>query len=271
MTKWFHRCDLGWMKARQKYLTATDVKELLPFTKTGRKKTITDEHYLKVLAGKMVNLTEDDCTSTGAAARGHILEPYAIRKFNFDPPDVHLHHWDDVVVTRRFAQPFSLAFSPDALDKPSDSSLWLKDDDGSHLKVIEMDGPFGPKVLGEVKSYGPERHMVAGYTPKDELEERWQIATAMAVCTSIENAYLLFYNPSMRNQLYIVDYDRADLADEIEAVLEVEGKWLAWVANLGALDKHRLVSGGIDDEEVIIQQIIKREELNPEGEKSVIR
>ena len=129
----------------------------------------------------------------------------------------------------------------------------------------------GIKVIGEVKSYSPERHMIAGYTPKDELEERWQIATAMAVCESIEEAYLLFYNPSMRNQLYIVDYDRADLADEIETVLEVEKKWLAWIANLGKLDKHYLVTGRVDEEEDIIRGIMKREELNPEGEKSVIR
>lgn len=258
MTKWFHKCDLGWLKARQKYLTATDVKDLLPFTKTGRKRTITDEHYLKVLAGKMVNLTADDCVSTGAAARGHILEPYAIDMCNEENID-RLYHWDDVVITRTNPDPFSLAFSPDAADYKQ----------GNYgMPAVAIDGI---KVIGEVKSYSPERHMIAGYTPKGELEERWQIATAMAVCESIEEAYLLFYNPSMRNQLYIVDYNRADLADEIEAVLEVEKKWLAWIANLGKLDKHYLVTGRVDEEEDIIRGIMKREELNPEGEKSVIR
>lgn len=262
MAKWFHKCDLDWLKARQKYLTATDVKDLLPFTKTGRKRTITDEHYLKVFAGKMVNLTEDDCVSTGAAARGHILEPYAIDRYNKVDfgKNAYLWHWDDVVITRPNADPFSLAFSPDAMSY--EPSSFPKEN------VVAIDDI---EVIGEVKSYSPERHMVAGYTPKDELEERWQIATAMAVCESIEEAYLLFYNPSMRNQLYIVDYDRADLADEIEAVLEVEKNWLAWIANLGKLDKHYLVSGKIDEEEDIIRGIMKREELNPEGEKSVIR
>lgn len=262
MTKWFHKCDLDWLKARQKYLTATDVKDLLPFTKTGRKRTITDEHYLKVFAGKLVNLTEDDCVSTGAAARGHILEPYAIDRYNEEDfgNNTWLYHWDDIVVTRINPDPFSLAFSPDAMSYDC-SSYFGK-------KSIAIDGV---KAIGEVKSYSPERHMIAGYTPKEELEERWQIATAMAVCESIEEAYLLFYNPSMRNQLYIVDYDRADLADEIEAVLEVEKNWLAWIANLGKLDKHYLVSGKIDEEEDIIRGIMKREELNPEGEKSVIR
>jgi hypothetical protein len=266
MTKWFHKCDLEWLKARRKYLTATDVKDLLPFTKTGRKRTITDEHYLKVFAGKLVNLTEDDCISTGAAARGHILEPYAIERYNEEDfgSNTWLYHWDDIVITQPNAGPLSLAFSPDAMNnKPSFY-------DGSIIAIDKLiDGNI--KTIGEVKSYSPERHMLAGYTPKDKLEERWQIATAMAVCESIDEAYLLFYNPSMRNQLYIVDYDRADLADEIEAVLEVEKNWLAWVANLGKLDKHYLVTGKQDDEEAIIRGILKNEELNPEGSKSVIR
>ena len=264
MTKWFHKCDLDWLKARQKCLTATDVKELLPFTKTGRKRTITDEHYLKVLAGKLVNLTEDDCISTGAAARGHILEPYAIDRYNKEDfgSNTYLYHWDDVVITRDL-KPYSLAFSPDAMNeimyyeiRRDNKRLW----NGSDARVI-----------GEVKSYSPERHLIAGCTPKDELEERWQIATAMAVCESIEEAYLLFYNPSMHDQLYIVDYDRADLINEIDTILEVEQNWLAWINNLGKLDKHYVVSGNENEEQAIINGIIKQEEFNPDGEKSVIR
>lgn len=262
MTKWFHKTDLDWLKARQKFLTATDVKELLPFTKTGRKRTITDENYLKVLSGKLVNLTEQDCISTGAAARGHILEPYAIERFNNHNVfgSLQLHHWDDVVITRKNPDLYSLAFSPDAIDFRQD-----------HFKsrCLAIDGI---KVISEVKSYYPERHLLCGFTPKEELEERWQLATAMAVCDSIEEAYLLFYNPSMEKQLFIVDYDRTDLADEIEAVLEVEQNWLAWrTATLGKLQEHYVVNGNPDEEQSIINEIIKREELNPEGEKSVIR
>jgi len=262
MTKWFHKCDLDWLRERQKYLTATDVKELLPFTRTGRKRTITDEHYLKILASKMVYLTESDCVSTGSAARGHILEPYAIDRYNKEDygSNTWLYHWDDIVVTRINPNRFSLAFSPDAMSYECSNSYLGK-------KSIAIDGV---KAIGEVKSYSPERHMIAGYTHKDDLEERWQIATAMAVCESIEEAYLLFYNPSMRNQLYIVDYDRVDLADEIEAVLEVEKNWLAWLSNFSKLDKHYLVCGTGGEEEAIIHNIMKREELNPEGEKSVI-
>ena len=260
MTKWFHKCSFDWLKARQNYLTATDVKELLPVTKTGRKRTITDENYLKVLANKMVNLTEDDCVSTGSAARGHILEPYAIDRYNEEDlgNSAWLYHWDDIIVTRPEPDPFSLAFSPDAMEI-------IPPNQGSIALVV------GASAIGEVKSYGPERHFVAGHTPKYDLEERWQIATAMAVCDSIKEAYLLFYNPSMKDQLYIVGYDRRDLASEINTVLDVEQNWLGWIDDLNKLGKHYTVEGKLDEEQVIIRDIMKREELNPEGEKSVIR
>lgn len=262
MVKWFHKCDLEWLKARQQCLTATDVKDLLPVTKTGRKRTIGDEQYFKVLSRKLVNLTEDNCLSTGAAARGHILEPYAIDRYNEEDfgGNEWLWHWDDIVITRENHVWGGLAFSPDALDvKPENRA------------VMDMLGLLNPKVIGEVKSYAAEKHLLYGHTPKEDLEERWQIATAMAVCPTIETAYLLFYNPSMREQLYIVDYDRSDLADEIAMIEQVEQDWLVWLKQFDNIDKHYTVDGDPGEEQKIIAAIIKREELNPEGERSVIR
>ncbi len=266
MTKWFHKCDLNWLRARQQFLTATDVKELLPITKTGRKRTVNDETYLKVLARKMVNLTEDDCVSTGAAARGHILEPYAIDRYNevdYGKND-YLWHWDNVVVTRKDPNRFSLAFSPDAM------SYSMPHNTSDKIDTVMSCFSDMSITIGEIKSYSPERHIIAAYTPKKELEERWQIATAMAVCKSIETAYLLLYNPSISNQLYIVDYDRRDLVDEIEMVLEVEKNWLAWFAAFNKPSFYHTVIGEPDEEQAIIRSIMKQEELNPENERSVI-
>ena len=75
----------------------------------------------------------------------------------------------------------------------------------------------------------------------------------------------------MKNQLYVVDYDRFDLANEITMIKEVEEKWLAWISNLSKLDRHLMINGDDNAEHKIIDEIIKREELNPESEKSVIR
>ena len=263
MTKWFHKCDLNWLKARQLCLTATDVKDLLPITKTGRKRVVGDDAYLKVMARKLVKLTDEDCISVGAAARGHILEPYAINCFNENALTGTFYHWDDVVIQRENAHPFELAFSPDAMNEIMNPEIRK-----SNQRLLKGSNAT---VIAEIKSYSAEKHMLCGYTPSDELEERWQIATAMAVLDSIETAYLLFYNPSMKNQLYVVDYDRFDLANEITMIKEVEEKWLAWISNLSKLDRHLMINGDDNAEHKIIDEIIKREELNPESEKSVIR
>ena len=79
---WEHKCSLEWLLERQKYLTASDIKSLVPVTRTGRPRKVDDEAYFRVLASKLTKLTSEDCWSFGAAARGHILEPYAIDALN---------------------------------------------------------------------------------------------------------------------------------------------------------------------------------------------
>lgn len=262
--KWKHKCSLEWLKARQQCLTASDVKSLIPVTRTGRKRTIDDDDYIRVLSKKLVNLTADDCISVGAAARGHVLEPYAIEMFNGSDVAIDhgtFHHWDDVVFVRDGHKMFELGFSPDAMNV--------------NMSQFEQRGSMmiptsDVTSIAEVKCYQADHHLSCAYTPKDLVEERWQLATAMAVCESIEDAYLLFYNPSMKTQLYIEGYDRQDLESEIDMVLEVEENWLAWLADFRKLDCCYMVSGDEGREHDIIQQIIKSEELNPEGERSVI-
>ena len=75
----------------------------------------------------------------------------------------------------------------------------------------------------------------------------------------------------MADQLFVHEYDRNDLDDEIGIILDVESKWLAWVDNtLPSLDNGLMYSGPRDKEVSIVNEIMKREELNPEGEKFVI-
>ncbi len=210
--KWIHKCNPEWMRARQVYLTASDVMELLPVTKTGRSRKIGDEQYIRVLARKRRMIYEDECISYDAAARGHILEPYAIRAFN-DNCNLRyeLFHWDDMIITGSYKPlSYQLAFSPDACDieQPGDSP---------NVVVFAE-----PHAIGEVKSYGVERHLTCGITPPESLEERWQIAVAMATCPSIEEAHIIFYNPSAEYQIFTHCYERDDLADEIRIVLDIE-------------------------------------------------
>lgn len=261
MTKWFHKVSLKWLQERQKCLTATDVMELLPVTKTGRPRKIGDEQYLKVYARKKVHLVKSDCESTGVMARGHVLESYAIDEFNFS--EIHqdkLYHWDDLIITKPFHTYLGLGFSPDAMDiKPP----------AGHGRTVNVPAT----AIAEVKCFSADRHYERGCTDKMQLEERWQIAVAMAVCTSIKEAYLLFYNPSVEVQMFYIKYDRMELADEIDTVLDVEDKWLTWLDNSlpTLLNTNHGIIGKPDEEQEIIDKIIKDEELNPEGEKTVMR
>ena len=253
--QWIHKCNRDWLEQRQNYLTATDIKDLIPVTKTGRPRTIDDESYLKVMAKKLIDVREDDCVSTGAAARGHILEPWAINLYN-DNSDDKLYHWDDIIVIRDAG--LALAFSPDAMNIEQDNS-W---------GVVTKASPEMTR-LGEIKSYGPDKHLVCGHTDKKDLEERWQIAVAFAVCDTLEEATLMFYNPSMESQMFTVVYTRADLEDEIKTVLEVEQNWLDFCDRFNSMESNNIYVGGIEEKD-IVQAIAEMEDLNPESCKTVI-
>lgn len=210
--EWKHKCSLAWMQERQKFLTASDVKVLLPYTATGRAKNITENDYLKVYAKKAVQLTEADCISRGAAARGHILEPFAIEEYNANRESSmpELIHWDDIVIGEVQNH---LAYSPDALD-------------------VSITAGEKPTSLGEVKCYSPERHLSVAKMDKMKCEERWQVATAMAVSPTINTARLILFNPDMKaksDRLFVKTWDRCELANEIEAIENVEKKWLDFI------------------------------------------
>ena len=246
--QWIHKCDLSWLKERQKHLTATDIKDLLPFTATGRPRKITNSDYLKVLARKLQTLSEENCISTGAAARGHLLEPYAISEFNkigllrlaFTPgvrENFELYHWDDVLICPNNS---TLAFSPDALNDPTD-----------YMKAT---------ILGEVKSYNAEKHLVTSQMPKEQLQERWQIATAMAVLPNLEHAWLILFNPSLKDcSLYAIPYSRKDLRNEIETCFDVAKGWELFLKD----DMKRLGYSSTISEQEIKEELEEIARLNP--------
>lgn len=249
---WEHKCDLDWLKQRQKYLTASDIRMLIPYTKTGRPRTITDVERMKVMASKMIDLTEEDCMSYGAAARGHILEPYAIDNLNemlemrFGPGNKTFFWWDDKMVT---LENRSIAFSPDAMDVPMTSNF------------------EAPSAIAEVKSYTPERHLITAYSKPEEIEERWQMATAMALLSNIEEAHLVLFNPRMTHRkTFVITFDRDDLSKEINTILKVEEDWIEFVDN-GPLTKSLPNGGywssvGLDESE-IVRGLEIRQSLNP--------
>lgn len=112
--KWYHRVNQDWYKARKNFLTASDVKSLWPKTKTGRNREVSEMSYAKIYFEKTQEVRYEDCDSYDWAARGHILEPYAVAEFNQNVewcPE--LYQWDDCIVTD---EKTLMGYSPDALD-----------------------------------------------------------------------------------------------------------------------------------------------------------
>lgn len=205
---------MGWLQRRRGKLTASAIHSLVPYTATGRPKKITEADMAKVFAKMQACPTEDDCISTGAAARGHIMEPYAIESFNQNITWAEkLFHWDDVCIYGDPSEHPLLAWSPDALSVPEYSF---------HL----------PLTMGEVKSYAADKHLLKAMSDPMQLEERWQIATAMAVSPSIDIAYLILFNPDMPAgmQLFYHRYTRLELKEEIKTVCEIEREMIDFIS-----------------------------------------
>lgn len=254
MWNWVHECSLDWLKKRQEYLTASDVRQLIPVTKTGRERKVTDDDRLKVLASKMVELTEEDCMSYGAAARGHIMEPYALMLLK-QMLGGDIYWWDDEVIPK--GGKGGLAFSPDGLDVPDMGSIHQAD------------------MVYEVKSYSPERHLATAYARRSQVEERWQIATAMAVMPELSEGWLVLFCPKLEtDRLCVLHWYRDELRDEIAIIEKVESDWLDFMDRwpVDCAHNSELVintSGGLSEQEIIAHEskrhggVMRTNGLNP--------
>lgn len=211
---WRHVVDKEWMMARTNYLTASSIKNILPITETGRKRSQAqiEANMLKIASSFATEyISDEDCIATGMAARGHLLEPIAIEEAN-KVANLGLYHWDDIILVKDL-----LGWSPDAMSIPQTEKPPLYD--------IKKNGAPCSASIGEVKSYGMERHMVSVRTDKKDCPERWQLAVGMALLKNCQFAHLIFFNPDSTIRLAIKTYSRKDLEEEIQMVEEAENSF----------------------------------------------
>ena len=214
-----HRVSLDWLRARQRVITASDVRRMLPDLKrleAGKLKLEQCRSFAKVLGAKTNRFPDVEAPSS-AAARGHFLEPYAVTQWNSENgSEGRMWHWDDFLLTSESG----LGFSPDALDVLQPAGVERR---------VGADGSFDgvvPTRLLEVKCYEDGAHwqrkldQVAGV----EHEERWQVAVAMCVCPSIEVGTVMWYAPQC-DDWFSSTYDRADLAEEMETAERMVERW----------------------------------------------
>ena len=205
MPDWRHEVDPRWMKTRKRLLTASQIESIIPYTSTGRKRSESsiNDATIKIFSDMMSD--ELSTVSVGAAARGHIMEPWAARQ-------ILAYHWDDIVISNI---ELGLGWSPDgSIDMPQ-----------------PHDGPAGPFIIDcdsapmkhgiEIKCYSPQRHYeVMLQEPKDR-KEKWQIATAFATVPTLKKMTLVLCNPNVKDQFFTHLYLREDLDEEIAEVESV--------------------------------------------------
>lgn len=210
MKNWTHKVSLEWLRERQRYITASDIAGLTDKTDSGRKRSqaIIEQNFIKMFADKSRILTEEDCMSTGAAARGHIMEPIALRLIQHKY-GIEANHWDDFMLTKG-----NIGWSPDGLDRKQPSS-------GVRASGININASRG----FEVKCYYAEKHLATGMANKLILPERWQIATAFYVCPTLVRMDLILYNPSLdKFQMMLHSYFPEELEEELQQIEEVDQK-----------------------------------------------
>lgn len=227
--RWHHVVDPEWVKARKHVFTATDLRSLIPAYKRWLKKKdpdAIDPDFSALVAEKISSSNGMEVASFSWAARGHIMEPYAIKEYNRINPGKKVFHWDDYLIERinRLVgfSPDGLSISPDLAHSRAGSGMIPR-----AISAQRMDHEcIYPERMVEVKSYSPGKHMKALLSDKKDLDERYQIAVGMIVCPSIQEGSLVFYNPTINNGVgeggyRQFDYTREELEDEMRVMRSI--------------------------------------------------
>lgn len=229
VARWYYEASEKWLLSRKLVLTATEVVALLPELKRVRKsglKKLPDElgggEFSLACAGIWAEKTStrkpDLYAPSNEAARGHVLEPYAVLEFN-RASGSDMKHWDDCIICSKDG----LGFSPDALDIECNK---YAEEGFFPVEGIEQ-GFFGKpaKRMLEVKCYSEKHHTEMLLEPKEEHKERYQVAVGMTVLPTIEVGAIVFYNPNARIQMIVNTYKQEELESEIKDVKEILGMY----------------------------------------------
>lgn len=214
MYKWHHEVDPRWLEARKQCLTATDIVSLLPEYKRMQKRPGELSLGCAALLAEKISGGEPDCGSVNAAARGHVLEPYAVQEFayNYDNSlHTNWYHWDDrLIYDDSVTKGFPLAFSPDALP--------IKQPKKIKIPAVEYGLDKVSEVL-EIKCYEAKKHMQSFLADPRDLTERYQIAVAMLLLENCLTGTIFFYNPnSYYAPMFAREYKRNTMGKEMETV-----------------------------------------------------
>jgi len=254
--KWEHQTSTDWLLARKEAITATELISLIPDYKRWRKAGgMGIAPAFAALWAEKVSTSIPDPMSYGDAARGHIMEPYAVEQYVNNTGEF-FYHWDDCIIINGGA-----GFSPDALDTPQPDGFVKLYIDGDMIidENNEVEG-IKPSAMLEIKSYQPKHHIKNMLALPDELPERMQIAHAMMVCPSIEVGTLVFFCPSLeRFSMFTREYTRDDLKEEIELCQDILSLWNKTVIEMKKLPQ--MMTSKITEEEIYNEYVATQNEF----------
>lgn len=218
--RWQHEVSAEWLKARRGVLTATDVAALQPefkrYLKAGSPDVPTPG-FSALWCKKHSDVYLDTAAPSQAAARGHVMEPYAIEEWNRQAVPI-FYHWDDCIICNGM-----FGFSPDGMVVPqmTDDARLEVTSDGKFLVATNMIHYDSPNEIMEVKSYDPSQHMKSICEGRMDHKELMQLAMAFVVLPNLETARLLWYCPGAPISMFTEKYSRDDLHDQIRWILEI--------------------------------------------------
>lgn len=225
MGRWSHEVSANWLEARKSVLTATDVSGLMPeykrYLKRGDPDAISPGFAALWCAKHTHGLT--DTGSSDAAARGHVMEPYAVGDWN-EQASPTFYHWDDCVIRNGV-----LGFSPDAMTVRQ-AYVYPSMEVNAKGNAIIASGKYSlptPAEVMEVKCYSPEQHMKAIIEDRMEHKELMQLAMAFAVLPNLEKARLLWYCPGAPCSMFTEEYTADDLHDQVRWIVEIAEVYMA--------------------------------------------
>ena len=261
MRRWYHEVSEAWLAARRKVLTATEISKLIPELKRAAKLKPGEisPGFAAIWAEKHSDM-ELDVSSFGAAARGHLMEPWVVDTYNDHvAAGERFNHWDDCLICNDL-----VGFSPDAMDQlqRADHPRLHVSPDGNKMQVENIIYPSAKRIM-EIKCYEPANHMKACITPKMEHKELMQVAVAFYVLPKLQEAKLCFCCPGAPIPMYIEEYTRDDLTGQLDLIKKVVEKYVETAIQCNELNRGYQITFTEDDvyREFLEEQAMKQNNM----------
>lgn len=226
--EWRHSVKLAWLLVRMHHLCASEVGKVMVYDRYGNMRTPEDigKRFWSYRVEKFRMPQPGDEKSTGAAARGHVLEPVAIdlaKKLKLIPSG--FMHLDDVLVGEKASGiDLTLGWSPDGVlangHLPDCNQAWWPND----VPIVEG---------VEVKCLAPAGHAKNATCQIKDSDYYYQLATAFAACPSLERMHLILYNPDLKDNMLVPrmvvrTIEKDDMKEAICQVVDTEHMLNTW-------------------------------------------